>query len=129
MPDTSNKQQKRQYVVSTYLSAEERTRLITISGKIDIPHSRIVRQLICYLLQGEIDWLEMLEKTNAFNALGIKSDKSNAKKHVIRITLSKDIYINFSEYVAKKDSLTTKTLRRLILLFINNEIEWEKLWM
>ena len=115
---------KLQCIVSTSLNRQEKESLIDISRKLDIPYCRITRQLIRYILHGQLGWLDLFEKTNdCIEAL----DKG--AKVPLRTTLDPELYMSFVQFVEKRGSTTSVVLRRLILLYITSKIEWKMIWL
>ena len=60
MADTREK--KTRCIVSTRLNWQEKESLINVSRKLDIPYCSITRQLIRYVLQGQLMWLDLLRR-------------------------------------------------------------------
>jgi len=124
MPEIKDK--KQQCIVSTSLSRQEKGCFIEISHKLDIPYCCIARQLIRYILHGQLGWLDLFEKTNdCIESL----DSNKGKKVPLRTTLSPELYTSFVQFVEKKGSTTSMVLRRLVLLYITGKIEWKTIWL
>lgn len=120
------KNKKLQCSTATYLSKQEKERLVSISREIDIPYCRIMRQLIRYALNGQIDWLEIFKKTNG---PGMELVKEKGDVRITRTTMSPDLYTAFVQYVEEKGSTTSIVLRRLILLYITGGIGRRAIWL
>ena len=109
------------YSITTRISQDERAQLLAVAQNQDIPYGNILRQLIRYILRREIGWVELFEKTND-DAL---KDKASV---TIRAKLPGETYIAFSELAEKMGSTASIILRRLVLLYVNNKVDWKTVW-
>ena len=121
MADT--KEKKSQCIVSTRLNWQEKESFINISRKLDIPYCSITRQLIRYVLQGQLMWLDLFEKTNDCI---VPLDKN--QNVPLRTSLTPEMYTDFAQFVEQRGSTTGVVMRRLILLYITGRIEWQTIW-
>ena len=113
---------KPQCFVTARISLQERERLVIVARDLDIPYCRILRQLVRYIMENNIGWLELFESTNDL-ALKDRADVT------IRTKLPQETYIAFTQFADERGSTTSVILRRLVLLYIANKIDWRTIWL
>ena len=119
----NSKSEKLQCIITASVSGQEKERLVAVSRNLDIPYCRIIRQLIRYIVKGQIGWMDLFERTNESIA------KDETKKVYIRTTLNPELYAAFVQLVEDRGSTTSVVIRRLVSLYGTGKIEWKSIWL
>jgi len=109
------------YYVTARIGSGERERLVDLASRQDIPYGNILRQLVRFFLRDEIGWVELFEATNDI-ALSERTSVT------IRTRLPEDAYVAFADFAEKMGSTMSVILRRLVLLYTANKIDWRMIW-
>ena len=118
-----SKSEKLQCIITASVSSQEKESLVAVARNLDIPYCRIIRQLIRYIVKRQIGWLDLFDKTNEAIA------KDETKKVYIRTTLNPELYTAFVQLVEDRGSTTSVVIRRLVLLYTTDKVEWKSIWM
>jgi len=108
--------------ITAKVSIQERERLVAVADSLDIPYCRILRQLIRYIVNGHIGWLELFDKTNDV----VLQEETRVS---IRTKLTPELYATFVQLAEERGSTTSIVLRRLMLLYVTGKIEWKMIWL
>jgi len=108
------------------LSAEERDFFINTARKIDVPHNKLIRHLIRYVLRENTNWGNLLNEFKELPgdvAVQLKklknggADKAGNKKVSLSTQLAPGLHSDFVLFAEKWGTTPGLMLRRLILLY------------
>jgi hypothetical protein len=122
---------KWQSTISTSLNKKEKGLLVEVSKELNVPYSRIMRRLVHYIMEGKIEWLEIIRKSKdllgKFNE-NSDVDNSNLRSFVVRTDLPPDLYGTFTRLAEEWGSTPNMVLRKLVLLYVAGGIERGDIW-
>ena len=108
--------------VSVRVSAAEKELFIAVARDVDVPHIRLMRNLVRYVLKDEIAWTELLKKFKELSA-DATPERDYAGKAIMRTELSPELHAAFVRLAEEWGSTTNTILKRLILLYTAGKIE------
>jgi hypothetical protein len=106
------------------LGAKEKEQLVAVARDLDVPYYLLMRRLVRYLLDLNMDWFELFKKSKEF----AENSPDGAEKVFIRTQLSSGRYAAFAAFAEEWGSTTSVVLRRLTMLYIAGKIERNAIW-
>jgi hypothetical protein len=122
---------KWQSTISTTLNEKEKALLVEVSKELNVPYRHIMRRLIHYIMEGKIEWLEIIKKSkDLLGKLNLNSDveKRNSRSFSVRTDLPPDLYGTFTRLAEEWGSTPNAVLRKLVLLYVAGGIERGDIW-
>jgi hypothetical protein len=122
---------KWQSTISTKLNEKEKALLVEVSKELNVPCNRIMRRLVHYIMEGKIEWLEIIRKSKDFLGKLKPSgdvDNSNTRSFIVRTNLPPDLHGTFTRLAEEWGSTPNMVLRKLVLLYVAGGIERGEIW-
>ena len=122
---------KWQSTISTKLNEKEKALLVQVSKELNVPCNRIMRRLVHYVMEGKIEWLEIIKKTSDLLGkleLNSVAENRNLRSFSVRTDLPPDLYGTFTRLAEEWGSTPNTVLRKLVLLYVAGGIERGDIW-
>ena len=116
---------KGQCTLSATLNEKEKALLVEVSKELNVPYRCIMRRLIHYILDGKIEWLELIKKTKTiFEKVEKNGDveSSNARPFSVRTDLPLDLYSTFTQ-LAEEWGSNPNVVRSIKVKFRNSHLD------
>jgi len=108
------------YYLKTSISPTEKELFFAAARDIDVPYYLLMRHLVRYVLNNEIDWPDLLKK---FKEGSEKPGREEAKMVNMRTQISPELYVALTDFAEKWGSNVNIVMRKLILLYTAGTIE------